>query len=145
MSSKQISGLIDEQYIEVSEGISVEEAIDEVRTHTPERERTVYYVYVTDDSGGLSGVVSLRELLNTDGGATVSEIMTEEVVTVAPTDSASSVAKTLASSSFNALPVVEQSGEFRGIVRANDVLDALDEETTKDILKQGREFSPFGD
>ncbi|MES3517854.1 MAG: CBS domain-containing protein [Natronomonas sp.] len=143
MCPDSIADLVDEQVVTVPRTVSAGEAIETLRTETPEHDRTVYYLYVTDGAK-LVGVVSLRELLNADDDATVSDIMTVDVLTVSPDDTPDHVAEILTNNSLNTLPVVED-GSLRGIVRANDILDALDEQSAKEILRGTKRYSPFGD
>ena len=53
----------------------------------------------------------------------VRDIMTTAVVTVAPEDSVTDVADTLAALGFSALPVVDGTGALRGIVTEADLID----------------------
>ena len=53
----------------------------------------------------------------------VRDIMTTAVVTVAPEDSVTEVAETLAALGFSALPVVDGTGALRGIVTEADLID----------------------
>jgi len=116
---------------------SVDDAIDTIRTSTADPEYTIYYAYVVDEDGALSGVASLRELLNADGEMPVSSIATESVVSVTDSDPADHVAKVFARDKFMALPVVDDdSSELLGVVRPSDVIEALDEESSKAVLAE---------
>lgn len=115
---------------------TVAQTIKEVREFTPTDDgASVYYVYVIDDEK-LIGVVSLRELLNAVDSDPVSEVMTTELVTASTSDTLARVIRQIIDSRFEVLPVVDESERFVGVVRANDVIDALDEQTTKQLFKQ---------
>ncbi|WP_418283858.1 CBS domain-containing protein [Halorubrum sp. DTA46] len=136
--------LISEGYISVTTAATVDEAVDAVREYTPEAAATIYYVYVTDADGRLTGVASLRELLNADGGASVTDVMTADVVDVPGSASASDVADAFATHGYPALPVCDSGGILLGIVRFEDAIDAVDERTAKDLLSRSNTFQPFG-
>lgn len=113
---------------------TVDRAIEAVREFDPAEGTTIYYVYVTDGDE-LVGVASMRELLNADGDEPIAEVMTTDLVTVATSDPVQEAVNYFVQSEFPVLPVVGKSGEFVGIVRANDVIDELDEQTTKELFK----------
>lgn len=127
--------ILDESITAFEATTTVDAAIDAIRTSTSEAEQTVYYAYVIDESRTLEGVASLRELLNADGTTSVSEVATNSVVSVSATDPVDTVAKVFAQNKYMALPVVDASGALLGIVRAGDVIEELDEEASKEVLR----------
>ncbi len=132
----QLRRIVRERSLSLERDAPVGDAIAAVRNFTPvEGGAEVYYVYVTDE-GRLVGVVSLRELLNAEDDAPLSDVMNSDPVRVTVTDRPGIVARRIVNSGFPVLPVVEGDEQFLGIVRANDVIDALDEETTKALFKQ---------
>ena len=74
-------GIMTTQYIALAEHLTVAEAIDRLRQLEPEAE-TIYYVYVTDDDGRLTGVLSLRDLIVAQPDTPISEVMIREPVAV---------------------------------------------------------------
>ena len=134
--SPRVADVLRERTVSVETSTSVGDAIDAVREYTPADDGVaVYYVYVTDD-GELVGVVSVRELLNAEDDASLSEVMTTEVVSVTTTDSLQRAIRSVIDNRFPVLPVVDEEGRFVGVVLANDVIDAMDEQTTKQLFKQ---------
>ncbi|ELY33216.1 hypothetical protein C500_02769 [Natrialba magadii ATCC 43099] len=115
----------------VNTEVTVDQVITEVREFPPVDDGvSVYYVYVRNN-GELVGVVSMRELLNAKGSDPVSEIMTTDLVTVTTPDSLQHAVHQFIENGFAILPVVDESGQFSGVVRANNIIDTLDEQTTK--------------
>lgn len=145
MTSRNAHELIDDEYIALEETMTVDEAIDQVRSHTPDRETTVYTTYVLGTDDRLAGTVSLRELLNHAGDKQVSEITTTDVVTIHPTDQLRYVGKLFAKHGFAALPVVDDDDKFLGIIRAQRVVDALGEQTSKELLRDTQSYFTMGD
>jgi len=83
---------------------------------------------VLDDAGGLSGIISERDVVHgiAEYGAaclarTVGELMTERVVTCAPEDSIARIARLMTDNRIRHLPVVS-GGRVVGIVSVGDVV-----------------------
>ncbi|NLY92749.1 MAG: magnesium transporter [Myxococcales bacterium] len=131
-------GLMTTELVQLGPETTVAEAIAEIRRLSDEDEaETVYYVYVVGYGGRLLGVVSLRDLILAKPGATLSQIMTEKVITVHPGDHQEEVANLMARYDFTALPVVDDHGVLLGLVTVDDVVDVVIEEATEDAQKQG--------
>lgn len=135
MASQTARDILDEGATTFESTTSVGEAIDRIRTQSG-RETTVYYAYVTDDMGRIDGVTSMRDLLNATDEQPISEVTTESVVIVEASDPIDHVAKVITKHGFTVLPVVDTDGTLLGIVRAEDVIEALDEESSKAVLKE---------
>lgn len=140
-------GLMTTDYIAVSEDMTVREAIEQVRARAGEVE-TVYYVYVlhgeTATAVGdgherarhkLVGVASLRDLLLAKPDQLLSEVMTENVITVPPEMDQEEVARTIAKYDLSAVPVVDKFQRLLGVITFDDVMDVLVAEQTEDVQK----------
>jgi CBS domain-containing protein len=93
-----------------------------------------YYFFVVDEAGRLAGVLSMRQVLIAAEGAIVRDVMTRELVTVAPDDEPQHVAETIAEYNLLAIPVVDEDQRFLGAVTVDDVLDVL----LKESWRRGR-------
>lgn len=133
MGDISVRSLVDDSAFTFDGATTAGEAIDEIRTSSG-AERTVYYAYIVDDDGCLEGVVSMRELLNADDDDTLRETRTAGVIQVVAEDPIEKAAKAITRHGFPTLPVVDENGRFEGIIQADDLIEALDEETSKDVL-----------
>ena len=97
----------------------------------------VRYVYLLDDEGRLSGVVTLNALIVTEGETRLSEIATVDLVTASPEDDQEDVAEDIAKYDLLAMPVVNDEGRLLGIVTVDDALDVLEEEHAEDLRVAG--------
>jgi magnesium transporter len=97
----------------------------------------LYYIYVCSPAGELLGVVSLRDLILSEPGQTLSEIMTENVFQVSVFDDQEKVAHEIARYDLAALPVVDSVSRMLGLVTVDDVVDVVIEEATEDAQKMG--------
>ena len=134
MGATTIRSLTDDGAFTFEDDTTVGTAIDEIRTSGGDGQ-TVYYAYVVDGEGRLEGVVSMRELLNAADDATLGAVRTQSVVQVTATDPVDEAAKAITRHGFQTIPVIDEGGRFEGIVRAEDVIEALDEEASKDVLR----------
>jgi len=94
---------------------------------------TVYTCYVKDKGRRLIGVVSLRDLVTRDPELPISELMVEDVVFVNVFDDREEVSKVFKRYEFFAIPVVDNEKRLVGIITFDDIMKAIEEETTEDI------------
>jgi magnesium transporter len=94
----------------------------------------VFYLYVENETGQLVGVTSLRGLLTNPPSATLSELMTTEVITVPPDTDQEEVARIVSRYDLLAIPVVDGGRRLLGIVTIDDVVDVIHEEAVEDML-----------
>jgi magnesium transporter len=120
-------------FLVLAKTLSAQNAIQEVRK-AAEKEM-VFYLYVTDEEGHLSGVLSLRQLVTAPDYTPLQDIMTQDVVKVNVTDDQEEVARMVSRYNLLAVPVVDHSNLLIGIITVDDVIDVLREEATEDILK----------
>ena len=117
-------GLMTNVFVAYPSDMTVREAIARFREDAKEIE-TVYYIYLIDESEKLVGVISLRELLMSEPGTRLSEIMETKVKTVTPDEDEKVVAKIVAKYNLVALPVVDTHGVLLGIVTVDDILGRM--------------------
>lgn len=98
--------------------------------------RRIGSVLVLDEEGGVTGIVSERDLVRavaSHGAAALElearQVMTRDVVTCDPDDSIDHVMELMTRGRFRHLPVVRH-GELLGVVSIGDVVKARIEEAT---------------
>ena len=131
-------GLMTTEFVSVSADMTVDAALDAVRALARSgRKEATYAIYATHKDGRLAGVLSLRELLAAQPGATIGDTAWTEVASVSPQADRQEVAQTTAKYDLVAVPVVSESGHVMGVVTVDDVIDAIQEVQTEDIQKMG--------
>ena len=131
-------GLMTTEFVSVAASMTVEEALASVRAIARTgRLEAMYAIYVTDDKGQLSGVVSLRELLAAPEGAKLSDIAWTEVVSVSAQVDREEVARVIANYDLVAVPVVDDTHRVLGVITVDDVIDVIQKEQTEDTQKFG--------
>ncbi|PSO79504.1 MAG: magnesium transporter [Cyanobacteria bacterium SW_12_48_29] len=124
------------EYISLKENITVAQALEQIRSLANVSE-IIYYLYVTDVSRSLTGIVSLRDLVVSSPETSLSEIVTREVVSVHTDTDQEEVARLIQRYDLLALPVVDREQRLVGIVTVDDMIDILEQEATEDIYALG--------
>jgi magnesium transporter len=131
-------GLMTTEFASLPPDTKVWEAMDAARRlGRDELAEMLYYIYVCQPNGELLGVVSLRDLILSDPGQSLSEIMTGNVFSVKTSDDQEKVAHEIARYDLAALPVVDDLGRMLGVVTVDDVVDVVIEEATEDAQMMG--------
>jgi CBS domain-containing protein/sporulation protein YlmC with PRC-barrel domain len=112
------------EFVTIPLSLTASEALDQVREKAEEVE-FITYVYCLGDGGKLAGVVSLRDLITSDGSTPVSALMKTRVSTVRPGDKLEDLADAFLKFRFLALPVVEETGHLEGLVTFQHSFDEL--------------------
>jgi magnesium transporter len=124
------------EYISLKEEWTVEQALEGIRQLANVSE-TIYYLYVVDAARHLSGILSLRGLVTAQPDQLIGEVMVREVVYAQTNTTQEEVARMIQHYDFLAVPIVDTELRLVGIVTVDDVLDVLEQETTKDIYTLG--------
>ncbi|MBE9007284.1 magnesium transporter [Fortiea sp. LEGE XX443] len=132
------------EFISLKENITVSQALERIRRLANASE-IIYYLYVTDTERRLTGIVSLRDLVTSQPEQVIGEIMTRDVVFVRTDTDQEEVARVIQRYDFLAVPVVDKQQLLVGIITVDDVIDILEEETTKDIYALGGGVQSSGD
>ncbi len=128
--------LMTTDFVAVSPRLRVSEALDVVRKRARERDEFVYVAYVLDGDK-LAGVVSLRDLLASEGALGLAEVMRTHIISVPPTMDQEEVARRMAKYDLNVIPVVADDGKLLGVITIDDIIDVLVQEQTEDVQKIG--------
>lgn len=120
----EAGGLMTTQFLTVTADTTIVDALAYIRQNADEAD-VVYYVYVVDKEGRLLGVVNLRELLAHEIFTPVERIMTPRVITARLDDHAGDLADVFAKYGFRGIPVVDDEGCIRGVVRFKALLEIL--------------------
>ena len=131
-------GLMTTEFVSVPASMTVEAALASVRSIARSgRREAMYQIYVTDEAGRLSGVMSLRELLAAPEGGRVGDVAWTEVVTVPVQSDREEVSRAISNYDLVAVPVIDEEHRVLGVVTVDDVIDAIQEEQTEDVQKLG--------
>ncbi|GFP78246.1 magnesium transporter [Clostridium fungisolvens] len=129
-------GIMATEFIAIKENMTVKETLSYLQTTGIEAE-TVYYLYVLDSSGILTGILSLRDLVISSFDTKISSIMTTSVKSVPVHMDQEEVANIFQKYGFQAMPVIDDLGEMLGVVTFDDIIDIVRQEDNEDIYRLG--------
>lgn len=114
-------GLMTTDFMSSQRDIYIRDLMERMRGILPKTE-TAYYIYVVEQNGHLTGVVTLRDLLLSNPDQKVMEIVAENPVTIHPEENIRTMIDLFTKYKLRALPVVDAEGKIKGIVTVDDVL-----------------------
>lgn len=119
--SDSAGGLMSLDYLPLPEIFSVEEAMKYIREADPEND-ILQCAFVLDDEKRPVGFVTFKDLLMSEPKTRISEIMHAEPETVNVELSAKEAAFVMDKYDMHAIPVVDDDGVMRGILKIDDIL-----------------------
>jgi magnesium transporter len=131
----QAGGLMNPRFVRVRPEMTVDEAITYLRRQASKRSEMIYYAYVLGDEQHLKGVVSFRDLFLAQPSDQVAAIMRKHLVTVTDDMDQAAVSQVFARHALLALPVLDRQGRMKGVVTADDIVDVVQEEATRELHK----------
>ena len=124
------------EYCEFISGITVKQALDEIRKTGIDKE-TIYTTYVIDDKRHLIGTVALRKLILAMEDTMIDCLMDNNAISVNTLDDQETVADTVRKYDLMSIPVVDKEKRLVGIITVDDIVDVIEEENTEDFEKMG--------
>lgn len=124
--------LMSKGFIAANEGVTVEQALTHLRKQVKDK-NNIHYLYIVNDDGVLTGVLTIRELLAAEGEEMINNVMIKDVVSF-PTDiDQEEAAKVFRDTDLVSMPVVNDKKQMIGIIHVEDILDVMQFEATEDI------------
>jgi len=135
-ADESAGGLMTTEFLVLRRRMTAAEAIEAFRQWNPDAE-TIYYLYVADQIGRLSGVVNLRQLILADPSTLIMDLMETKLISVGPDTDQEEAAQLLLRYDLLALPVVDDQKRLLGVITVDDVMEVLENEATEDIQRYG--------
>ncbi|MEO5362768.1 MAG: magnesium transporter [Magnetococcus sp. DMHC-8] len=105
-------------------------AVQEMSSHD-----SIFYLYVMDDAQHLIGVCSLRRLILSDPDKTLKEFTFSRLIKVHVDTPQGVVANLISRYRLLAMPVVDEFGMMVGQITIDNLIDIIQEENTRSIMK----------
>jgi magnesium transporter len=125
-------GLMARELVTVRAGKLISDVIATLRSELESIEH-IQYIYVVDSVGVLLGTIPVINLLITDPGRKVEEVMDRDILTVTADTDQEEVAAMFAKYDLYSMPVVDENGRLAGRITVDDIIDVIEEEATEDI------------
>ena len=127
-------GIMSTEVTALSQDLTVEQAISELRRLNETLEQ-MFYVYVVDDKQHLVGVLSMRDLILARPERRIRDIMRRNVVAVPATMDQEEVARLMRKYRYLAVPVTDAKSRLMGLITVDDVVDVISDEATEDVQR----------
>ena len=121
-------------YLSFNKNMISRDAISKIRDLSKKR-MPASYAYVIDDENHLAGVLNMRDLMIAPGHQPLEAIMLKDVFTLHCFVDIKDAASELAKRKYFAAPVVDSENHILGIIKAERLIQGVQEETSQDILR----------
>ena len=98
----------------VPDDLSVREALKRIKRI---RHGMKFYVYASNATGQLAGVMTLHELIKAPPASSISELMHKHIISLSPTQSILTVFNSPYWQEYHALPVTDENNMLLGVIR----------------------------
>jgi magnesium transporter len=115
-------GLMNSEYLAISDDLTIGDALMQVRLLAPEVENA-YYIYVVDQDERPLGVITLKDILTEPPDSKVAEVMTTNLKTVHVQSEPEDILEIIAKYNLIAVPVLDEDDKMAGIVTVDDILE----------------------
>ncbi|MDA8896783.1 magnesium transporter [Acidimicrobiia bacterium] len=143
-----VGRLMSEEVAKISTGLTIKEALNELKNlHTDVED--IVYVYSVDEKNSLSGVLSFREIVFANQDELIENIMIPNPIYINPTDDQEEAARLIKQYELLALPVIDKNNKLIGQATISTALDVIQTEIAEDFSQSfgaGAEetiFTPF--
>ncbi len=144
--AESVGSLMDAGVFALSEELTVEEAVKQVRIRAP---KDLHDIYVIDRRRYLVGMFSVRDLLLLNPAERLQSIMRRDVPTIHPMENREEIVDLFAGRRLLTIPVVDLDGRLLGVIKNEDIVKASQEDATADLQtmvgasKDERALSPL--
>jgi len=134
-------GLMTTEFASVHTGITVSEAIEELRENAKDLD-FFYYVYVLNKEEKPRGIIPLKDMVMRNPSEPIDKVMDTHMITCTLNTNQEKVARLFSKYDIPSMPVVDRNGRMRGIITVDDVIDVIEEEDTEDMYRFGAAGNP---
>ncbi|MDR4462931.1 MAG: magnesium transporter [Nitrospira sp.] len=144
--AESVGSLMDAGVFALSEDLTVEEAVTQVRIRAP---KDLHDIYVIDRRRYLVGMLSVRDLLLLNPAERLQSVMRRDVPTIHPMENREEIVDLFAGRRLLTIPVVDLDGRLLGVIKNEDIVKASQEDATADLQtmvgasKDERALSPL--
>lgn len=119
---EKIIDFADPDFLKFSPYATARQVLDQFRL-CAKGKAVIMYIYVVDEQDKLLGVVDIRELLQARLEERISDIMTENVITLNSNATLTEASEVFKRYSFRAIPVVDNDDKMLGVVPYRDIMN----------------------
>ncbi len=129
-------GLMITEYLVYPDSFQIGDVLEDLREHTDLYAKyDIQYVYITSSNGALIGVLRLRDLLLSPRETPLTQIMISSPVQVRTITTLDDLQHLFDRHMYFGIPVADEQGRLVGVVRRDDVEEAIGERANRTFLK----------
>jgi magnesium transporter len=121
---EEAGGIMTTSFFSQSPEVTVTQALSALRQEARDLD-VLYYIYVSDQGGRLLGILSLRDLLTSDPGASLESIMERRIVSVPLEADKGDITNLFIKYGLRAVPVMDEEGRIQGVIRFEALIDLV--------------------
>lgn len=130
-----VGSVMSTDFLSFNVNITTSEVIELLKEIKAE-DKISHYVYITDQSERLEGVISLNELILSDTNAKLKDIMETEVIKLNDDEKLDSAMAKFIKYDLIAMPVIDEEEKLQGILFINDIIEEMFPQIGKKKLKR---------
>ena len=124
-------GLMAKELIKVRNHWTVVQCVEEIRKQAEHVEK-FYTVFVVDENDKLLGKVALQDLVISDAGKLVADLIEQDILSVETYMPDTEVADIMKKYDLESVPVVNVQGQLVGRITIDDIVDVITEQADED-------------
>ncbi|MEG0823663.1 MAG: magnesium transporter [Erysipelotrichaceae bacterium] len=124
-------GIMTTEFLSINANSTILETLKFLQKNTDNE--TPYYLYVTDKSHTLKGVVALRDIVSSSFDTKVIDITNPNVHSINVLTDQEDVAHKFEKYGFVMMPVTDDDNHMLGVITVDDIINIIQEENTEDI------------
>ncbi|MCX6817811.1 MAG: CBS domain-containing protein [Candidatus Aenigmarchaeota archaeon] len=132
-----VGSIMHTEFIAIPSSYTAENTIELMRKLKPSSDK-VYRMYVVDEKQKLLGYLPVGNLVTAPADEKIEKLMKNKIISMQTTTSKEDAAKALVKYNLFTVPVVDENGVLKGVVKANDVIS----EVLPRAWKRKRYFAP---
>ena len=130
----QIGSMMTTNFIEISRTLTVKQAMRQLIAQAEENDN-ISILYVTDEEGMFYGAIDLKDLIIARAGESLESLISTSYPYMLASDSITDNLERLKDYAEDSIPVLDQEHHIIGIITAQDLVEAVDDEMGEDYAQ----------
>lgn len=123
------------EFMSIKQNFTVKEALNQIKKYGKSCE-TIWKLFVIDETRRLVGTINLDKLIESDDDEILSDIMTNDFVSVFINTDQEVVLQAFRKYDTSVIPVIKNDNRMVGIITFDDIMDIQTKEDQEDIMLQ---------
>ena len=135
-SEDEAGSLMTNDFVSIPETFTIKQAMRSL-IHQASENDNINTIYTVDDKGRYAGAIELRKLIIAREYTPLDDIISRSYPSVHATDRISDIIEKLKDYAEDSIPVLDDQDKLIGVITADDVVEAVDDEMGEDYARLG--------